>query len=32
MLQWPSTDYLDIANFIGLAQPDFLKRLQSDYK
>ena len=30
ILQWPSTDYLDIV--IGLTQPDFLKRLQSDYK
>ena len=30
ILQWPSTDYLDIV--IGLKQPDFLKRLQSDYK
>ena len=25
ILQWPSTDYLDTANFIGLTQPDFLK-------
>ena len=32
VLQCPSTDYLDIANFIGLTQPDFLKRLQSNYK
>ena len=32
IFQWPSTDCLDIANFIGLTQPDFLKRLQSDYK
>ena len=32
ILQWLSTDYLDIANFIGLRQPDFLKWLQSDNK
>ena len=32
ILQWPSTDYPDIANLIGLTQPDFLKQLQSDYK
>ena len=32
ILQWPSTDYLDIANIIGLTQPDFLKRLQSNCK
>ena len=25
ILQWPSTDYLGTANFIGLTQPDFLK-------
>ena len=32
LLHWPSVDYLDIANLIGLTQPDFIKRLQSDYK
>ena len=32
ILRWPSTDYLDIVSFIGLTQPDFLKRLHSDYK
>ena len=32
LLHWPSVDYLDIANYIGLTQPDFIKRLQSDYK
>ena len=30
ILQWPSAGYLDIV--ISLTQPDFLKRLQSDYK
>lgn len=29
---WPSLNYLDIANYIGLKQPDFLRRMQSDYK
>ena len=29
LLRWPSVDYVDIANYIGLTQPDFLKRLQS---
>ena len=32
ILQWPSMIYVDIANFVGLSQPDFLKRLQSEYK
>ena len=32
ILQWPSTDYLDIANFMGLTQSHFLNQLQSDYK
>ena len=32
ILQWPPKDYLDIAYIIGLTQPDFLKRLQSDCK
>ena len=32
ILHWPSVDYLDIANYIGLTQPDFIKRLQSDNK
>ena len=33
ILQWFSTDYLDIPQIIiGLTQPDFLKRLQSDYR
>ena len=31
LLNWPSVDYLDIAEYIGLTQPDFLKR-PSDYK
>ena len=30
ILRWPSTDYLDFVSFIGLTQPDFLKRLHSD--
>ncbi|XP_057303348.1 uncharacterized protein LOC130640806 [Hydractinia symbiolongicarpus] len=29
---WPSLNYLDIANYIGLKQPDFLRSMQSDYK
>ena len=32
ILQWSFTDYLDIVNFIGLTQSDFLKRLQSGHK
>ena len=32
LLKWPSLGYIDIANLIGLTQPDFIKRLQSDYK
>ena len=32
ILQWPSTDYVDVANFNGLTQTSFLKRFQSDYK
>ena len=32
MLQWPSVYYFDIANYMGISQPDFVKRLESDYK
>ena len=31
-IQRPSTDYHDLANFIGLTQSYFWKRLQSDDK
>lgn len=32
LLSWPSINYLDIANLIGVTQNDFLKRMQSEYK
>ena len=29
---WPSIFYMDIANLLSLTQPDFIKRLESEYK
>ena len=29
---WPSIFYMDIAYLLSLTQPDFIKRLESEYK